>query len=152
MWAPRAERSVAITSLGNDYRPVADILDEPFPAGPDLQSDWLAFWTLDAARGGPPRRSAMCCGGGSMAIAAAQATAADTQTPYLKQFLGFIGITDVEFVYAEGLALGDESRNNSIAAAQAGVRRIVKDLLDSGYDGGFSMEPRLGFGLTVGSE
>jgi DNA-binding transcriptional LysR family regulator len=38
---------------------VADVLDEPFPAGPDLQPDWLAFWTLDAARGGPPK----LCGG-----------------------------------------------------------------------------------------
>jgi sugar phosphate isomerase/epimerase len=26
---------------------------------------------------------------------------------------------------------------------QAGVRRIVQDLLDSGYDGGFSMEPHM---------
>jgi DNA-binding transcriptional LysR family regulator len=34
---------------------VADILDEPFPAGPDLHPDWRAFWTLDAARGGPPK-------------------------------------------------------------------------------------------------
>jgi DNA-binding transcriptional LysR family regulator len=38
---------------------VADILDEPFPAGPDLLPDWRAFWTLDAARGGPPK----FCGG-----------------------------------------------------------------------------------------
>ncbi len=30
------------------------------------------------------------------------ANAVDTQTPYLKQFLGFIGITDVNFVFAEG--------------------------------------------------
>jgi DNA-binding transcriptional LysR family regulator len=34
---------------------VADILDEPFPAGPDLQPEWRAFWTLDSARGGPPK-------------------------------------------------------------------------------------------------
>src|SRR4051812_49088410 len=31
---------------------VADILDEPFPGGPELQPDWRAFWTLDPARGG----------------------------------------------------------------------------------------------------
>jgi len=35
---------------------VADVLDEPFPAGPDLHPDWRACWTLDAARGGPPKR------------------------------------------------------------------------------------------------
>jgi FMN-dependent NADH-azoreductase len=48
-----------------------------------------------------------------------------SQTHFVRQFLGFLGITDVEFVYAEGLALGEESRNNSIAAAQAGVRRLA---------------------------
>jgi FMN-dependent NADH-azoreductase len=46
----------------------------------------------------------------------------DWQTQYVRFFLGFIGITDVEFVYAEGLALGEESRNKGIAAARAGVR------------------------------
>ena len=30
------------------------------------------------------------------------ADAADTQTPYLRQFLGFIGLNDVQFVYAAG--------------------------------------------------
>lgn len=49
----------------------------------------------------------------------------DWQTPFVRQFLGFLGISDVEFVYAEGLALGEQSRNNSIAAAQAGVRRLA---------------------------
>jgi FMN-dependent NADH-azoreductase len=49
----------------------------------------------------------------------------DPQTQFVRQFLGFLGITDVQFVYAEGLALGDESRNNSIAAAQAGARRLA---------------------------
>jgi FMN-dependent NADH-azoreductase len=49
----------------------------------------------------------------------------DFQEPFVRQFLGFIGITDVEFLYAEGLALGEESRNNSIAAAEARVRRLA---------------------------
>jgi len=49
----------------------------------------------------------------------------DSQTQFVRQFLGFLGITKVEFVYAEGLALGDQSRNNSIAAAQAGARRLA---------------------------
>ncbi len=38
------------------------------------------------------------------------ADAADTQTPYLKQFLGFLGITDVNFVFAEGLQPGRRER------------------------------------------
>lgn len=52
-------------------------------------------------------------------------TANDFETPFVRQFLGFLGITDVQFVYAEGLALGEESRNNSIAAAHAGARRLA---------------------------
>jgi FMN-dependent NADH-azoreductase len=42
----------------------------------------------------------------------------DWQTQFVRQFLSFIGIGDIEFVYAEGLAIGAESRNNSLAAAQ----------------------------------
>jgi FMN-dependent NADH-azoreductase len=47
--------------------------------------------------------------------------ASDTETPYLKQFLGFIGLTDVTFIYAEGLALDDDTRTRGIARAQAAV-------------------------------
>jgi FMN-dependent NADH-azoreductase len=43
--------------------------------------------------------------------------AADTQTPYLQQFLGFIGITDVKFVYAQGLGMGQETRERSLSDA-----------------------------------
>ena len=46
---------------------------------------------------------------------------ADTQTAYVKLLLGFLGITDVEFVYAEGLAMGAESREKSLAAARVKI-------------------------------
>ena len=49
----------------------------------------------------------------------------DAQTQFVRQFLGFIGITDVEFVYAEGLAISPESRNNSLIAAQARSQRLA---------------------------
>ena len=51
-----------------------------------------------------------------------------SQTEWLRQILGFVGIADLEFVYAEGLALGEDSRNNSIAAAQGRVHRLVAQL------------------------
>lgn len=51
--------------------------------------------------------------------------AADTQTPYLKQFLGFIGITDVTFVYAEGLAMGQETAQKSITAAHSAIEELL---------------------------
>ena len=44
-------------------------------------------------------------------------TAQDLQSAFVRQFLGFIGLTDVEFVYAEGLALGAEQRAAAIAEA-----------------------------------
>lgn len=53
------------------------------------------------------------------------ADAADTQTPYLKQFLGFIGITDVKFVFAEGLGMGEETREKSINAAHDAIVELL---------------------------
>lgn len=55
-------------------------------------------------------------------------TAADTQTAYLRNFLGLMGITDVEFIYAEGLAMGDVPRQKGLAEAQQAVARIVTQL------------------------
>lgn len=42
----------------------------------------------------------------------------DSMVPYLKTILGFIGITDVEFVYSEGLAMGLESAEKSMQQAK----------------------------------
>jgi FMN-dependent NADH-azoreductase len=41
-------------------------------------------------------------------------SAYDHQETYLRQVLGFIGITDIEFVRAEGVAMGDDARNQAI--------------------------------------
>ncbi|WIO74491.1 NAD(P)H-dependent oxidoreductase [Porticoccaceae bacterium LTM1] len=43
-------------------------------------------------------------------------TPADTQTDYIRNFYSFLGITDIEFVYAEGLAMG-EIRDQSLSQA-----------------------------------
>lgn len=51
--------------------------------------------------------------------------AADTQTPYLRQFLGFIGI-EPHFIYAEGLAMGDATRERSIAAASSAIAELPR--------------------------
>ena len=42
----------------------------------------------------------------------------DSQVPYLKTVLGFLGMTDVECVYAEGLAMGAEGAVQSFAKAE----------------------------------
>lgn len=52
-------------------------------------------------------------------------TPLDTQTKYVRDFLGFIGITDVEFVYAEGLAMGEESKGKALAGAKDTIRQLA---------------------------
>jgi FMN-dependent NADH-azoreductase len=49
----------------------------------------------------------------------------DTMVPYLKMLLGFLGMTDVEFVYAEGLAMGPEAEAKALASARAEIAAIV---------------------------
>lgn len=49
----------------------------------------------------------------------------DNETNYVRQFLGFLGIADVEFVYAEGLAFGEEPRKASIEKAHQAIARLA---------------------------
>lgn len=51
---------------------------------------------------------------------------ADSQIPYMRQFLGFIGLTDVEFVLAEGLAMGDDVSGPSLRAAERRIDDIER--------------------------
>ena len=43
----------------------------------------------------------------------------DSQVPYLKTILGFLGMTDLHFIYAEGLAMGEEAVTQGFAEARA---------------------------------
>ena len=49
----------------------------------------------------------------------------DTQVPYLRQTLAFLGITDVEFIYAEGLAMGPDAEAKALTSARADISRIA---------------------------
>ncbi len=51
-------------------------------------------------------------------------TPRDLQTAYVRDFLAFLGITDVEFVYAEGLAISDASRQAALAKAAIEIDRL----------------------------
>ena len=53
----------------------------------------------------------------------------DTQVPYLRQVLGFLGMTDVEVIYAEAQGMGPEASARGIAEARAQI-----DALFSGVD------------------
>ena len=50
-----------------------------------------------------------------------QGTDGDTQTAYVRQFLGFLGMTDIEFVYAEGLAISEASKDDALAQARSAI-------------------------------
>jgi len=52
-------------------------------------------------------------------------TPLDTQTSYVRDFLRFLGMDDVEFVYAEGLAISPESKEAGLARATAEIERLV---------------------------
>ncbi|HEY9529908.1 MAG TPA: NAD(P)H-dependent oxidoreductase [Burkholderiales bacterium] len=51
----------------------------------------------------------------------------DWQAQFVRVILAFIGITDVEFVFAEGLAISETRRNASITAARSSLRTLVPD-------------------------
>jgi FMN-dependent NADH-azoreductase len=51
-------------------------------------------------------------------------TPADSQVPYLRAVLGFLGMTDVQFIYAEGLAMGEEAAARALADARSDIAAI----------------------------
>ena len=53
--------------------------------------------------------------------------AMDHQESYLQTVFGFLGITDLRVVRAEGLAMGDRARARAIAAATTNIRALAAD-------------------------
>ena len=49
----------------------------------------------------------------------------DSQTPFIRSFLGFIGLKDVHFVYAEGLNMGDDKKENSLQEAGRAIETLT---------------------------
>ena len=56
---------------------------------------------------------------------AGPAAAMDFQEAYLKTVFGFFGITDVQFVRAERLAMGPDARTQALEAARSAMRDVV---------------------------
>lgn len=52
-------------------------------------------------------------------------TPKDSQVPYLTTVLGFLGMRDLQFIYAEGLAMGPEAERAGLAAAQEQIAAVV---------------------------
>jgi FMN-dependent NADH-azoreductase len=49
----------------------------------------------------------------------------DHQEPYLRAIFGFLGVTDVTFVHAEGLNSGEAAREASLAGAREALARLT---------------------------
>ena len=49
----------------------------------------------------------------------------DSIVPYLRQTLGFLGMTDLELIYAEGLAMGPDAEAKALASARAEIAAVV---------------------------
>ena len=52
---------------------------------------------------------------------------ADFQEAYLRHTFGFLGITDIEFVRAEGVAYSDQHRTDAMASAHAAIPMPVAE-------------------------
>jgi FMN-dependent NADH-azoreductase len=67
-----------------------------------------------AARGGVYARDGVNAG-----------TPIETQTNYVRDFLRFLGMSDVEFIYAEGLHMSPQSKQAALAKAEAEIARLA---------------------------
>nr|WP_010131540.1 FMN-dependent NADH-azoreductase [Microbulbifer agarilyticus] len=49
----------------------------------------------------------------------------DYQAPFLRQFFGLLGITSLEFVYAEGLNMGEDAKQQALAEAEQQIASLI---------------------------
>ncbi|NIR31925.1 MAG: FMN-dependent NADH-azoreductase [Gammaproteobacteria bacterium] len=54
-------------------------------------------------------------------------TALDTQTDFVRNFLAFLDIRDSVFVYAEGLAMGEDTQRVALTAAHARIANLAAE-------------------------
>jgi FMN-dependent NADH-azoreductase len=54
-----------------------------------------------------------------------EAGVSDFMRPYMRVIMNFIGISDVEFISAEGLNMGDEPREAGLAAAREAIEKAA---------------------------
>ena len=51
-------------------------------------------------------------------------TPMDTQTPFVRDFLAFLGMRDVQFIYAEGLAMSEGSKQIGLGSAHLAIDQL----------------------------
>jgi len=55
----------------------------------------------------------------------------DHQEPFVRQFLGFIGLTDVQFVFAEGVNMGDDAKTKALQGARSKIDGLLEKIRDA---------------------
>lgn len=55
-----------------------------------------------------------------------QGTPLDTQTDYISHFFNFIGVENIEFIYAEGLNMNEDKKISAIANAHTEIDRLLQ--------------------------
>lgn len=63
--------------------------------------------------------------GGIYSAAGSPAAGMDFQEPYLRAVFAFLGVTDIEFVRAEGVAMGEDHKTQAIGGAMAGIGGLL---------------------------
>ncbi len=58
-----------------------------------------------------------------------QGTPLDTQTEYLRHILGLMGVTDIEFIYAEGLNMGEPVAGKALQEARDRLADITGEVV-----------------------
>jgi FMN-dependent NADH-azoreductase len=56
-----------------------------------------------------------------------ETAATDFLRPYMKHILAFVGLTDVEFITANGLNMGPQSREKGLASARSQIENAVSN-------------------------
>jgi FMN-dependent NADH-azoreductase len=140
-WSPVADASDPGVTLGNQMLEdflAADIVVIGAPMYnfgiPSQLKAWLdrilvAGKTFRYGANGPEglaggKRMIIASSRGGM-YASGPAAAMDFQESYLRAAFGFIGINNVEFVRAEGLAMGDEPKARALQLAQAAIGTLA---------------------------
>jgi FMN-dependent NADH-azoreductase len=140
-WSPVADASDPAVALGNQMLEdflAADIVVIGAPMYnfgiPSQLKAWIdriavAGKTFRYGANGPEglaggKRVIIASSRGGM-YASGPAAVMDFQESYLRTVFGFIGITDIEFVRAEGLNMGDEPKAQALQAARATIGSLT---------------------------
>lgn len=141
-WAPAADAGDPATLLGNEVMDeflAADVIVLGAPMYnfgiPSQLKAWIdriavAGKTFRYTANGPEglaggKRVIVASSRGGFYGQGSAGEAMDFQENYLRAVLGFLGITDVEFVRAEGVAVSAEHKDQALTAARASIGTLL---------------------------